>query len=677
MTSTWPGANPIARELDDFWRETQSLVQQYWVEADIDTRMVAGDQTACNYMWSNNFYKQQQQLQFNKMLRVRNMVSGFQRDHRLASIIQAGDSDPDMGETAEMRTTALNWAKKQDGTYEKISDCFEGGITSGLELLSIWLDPREDPENPAIRTTRLPYSSFIMDNYWTQQDLSDCTRIWTRKYVNRRQLLAIFPDVKNDLPYLGKGYVSKDGKFQFMPENWTQYNQEMYAYDEYWVRDWRKTRKILDKFTGEVVDWKGNAEQFRQLARYNPNLELISAQKPTIKLHVLVNNNHMYEEKSPYSLDRFPFAPFMCYHFPEVQNYAYRYMGIPRNIRSSQIELNRRRNRQLDILDAQIQSGLMVKEDALVNPEDAFFQGPGKILYFKQNANLATDVAPIPPPPVAPGWEELIANIEKEIMDIVGPEELFGNDIKSKEMTSILMKLKMGQGLTGLRGIFDKLNVSQMAVSSIMDDLIVNNWSEGHVARITGKKPTENFFDNLFTKFHCVVEEGELTSTQRQFQFLQALQMKQMGIPISNKYLVMKSTLQDKKGVMQEIEQAEKMQGQSQQMQMQVEMQKMAAEGEMNAARAENERASAYEKRTRAVADMSLAKWHEGKAIHDLASGALDNAKALNEVQQMKTTHLHDLIHSVLDMQLKQKELLQEDEVESESSAKRVGSGET
>jgi hypothetical protein len=673
MTSTWPAANPIAQELDDFWRETQSLVQQFWVEADIDTRMTAGDQQAANYMWSNNFYRQQQQLQFNKILRVRNMISGFQRDHRLASTLEAADNDPDMGETAQQRTTALSWAKRQDGTYEKISDCFEGGITSGLELMSIWLDPREDPENPAIRTTRLPYSSFVMDNYWTQQDLSDCTRIWTRKYVNRRQLLALFPDLKKDLPYLGKGYVSKDGKFQFMPENWTQYNIEMYAYDEYWVRDWRKVRKILDKFTGEVVEWKGNAEQFKMLARYNPNLELITAQKPSVKLHVLVNNNHMYEEKRPYGLDKFPFVPFMCYHFPEVQNYAYRYMGIPRNIRSSQIELNRRRNRQLDILDAQIQSGLMVKEDALVNPEDAFFQGPGKILYFKQNANLATDVVPINPPMVAPGWEELIANIEKEIMDIVGPEELFGNDIKSKEMTSILMKIKMGQGLTGLRGVFDKLNVSQMAVSTIMDDLIVNNWSEGHVARIIGKKPTDRFFDTLFSKFNCVVDEGELTSTQRQFQFLQALQIKQMGVPISNRYIVERSNLQDKKTIIEEMDKMQQQQGQMQQMQMQSEMQKMQAEAQMQTARAENEMASAYEKKTRAVADMSLAKWHEGKAIHDMASGALDNARALKEVESMQTNHLHGLIHSVLDMQLKQKELMQEDEVKSESAAKRVG----
>ena len=94
---------------------------------------------------------------------------------------------------------------------------------------------------------------------------------------------------------------------------------------------------------------------------YNPNIELITAYVPTIKMHTLVNNTLVYEEESPWGLDRLPFIPFTCYHTPEAQDYAYRYMGITRNLRDSQVELNRRRNRLLDILDAQVQSGLMVK----------------------------------------------------------------------------------------------------------------------------------------------------------------------------------------------------------------------------------------------------------------------------------------------------------------------------
>ena len=75
------------------------------------------------------------------------------------------DNDPDMGETADMRSTTLNWAMNQDNTYEKISDCFEGSFTvCGQNLLSIWMDFREDPENGkilAVTDSHFPHTSLI------------------------------------------------------------------------------------------------------------------------------------------------------------------------------------------------------------------------------------------------------------------------------------------------------------------------------------------------------------------------------------------------------------------------------------------------------------------------------------------------------------------------------------
>ncbi len=342
----------------------------------------------------------------------------------------------------------MNWVKRQDNTYEKISDSFAGAITCGMNLMQVWMDFREDPENGEIKTSRIPYAAMLMDPYWEDFE-RDCGWVWTRRYITPRQLEAIFPKIKKDLPYLGKGYAAKDGKFQYLAQNWYQYNIEMYAYDEYWTKDYKKVKKVLDRKTGEVIPWKGNREQFAMFKQYNPNIELITAYMPTIKMHCLVNNQLMYEEESPWGLNRLPFVPFTCYHYPEAQDYAYRYVSVTRNLRDSQVELNRRRNRMLDMLDAQVQSGLMVKEDALVNPEDAFFQGPGKVLYFKQSANLATDVTPIPSPPVAAGWMELINTVEEEIMSIVGPEELFAQNMGAKEMTGVLMKLKQGAGLIG------------------------------------------------------------------------------------------------------------------------------------------------------------------------------------------------------------------------------------
>lgn len=675
---TWPTSNPIAKELDDFWQETQSTVQQFWVEANRDMKMLTGQQDYNNYYLNSTNYTNRKELMFNKMLRVNNMVGGFQRDNRLATIITAGDNDPDAGQTAEDRTTVLQWSMDQDSTYHKISDSFEGAIGVGLNLLHTWMDFREDPENGQIKTDRVPYNAFIMDPFWTKQDLSDCDRVWTRKFLTNRQLESLLPDIAKDIPSLGKGYNSKDGKFQFLAQNWYQYNQQMYSYDEYWVRDYKVARKVLDKNTGEVANWKGTREQFQLMRRFNPNLELIKAHVPTIKWYVLVNNHLVYEEQAPWGLDRFPFVPFLCYHYPEEQNYGCRYQGINRAIRDSQIELNRKRNRLLDILDAQIQSGLMVKEDALVNPEDAFFNGPGKILYFKQSANLASDVVPIPTPPVGAGWLELIQSIEKEIMDIVGPEELFAQNMGAKEMTGVLMKLKQGAGLVGLRNIFDRLNVSQMILGEIFDDLIINNYSKGKIAHILGRQPSELFFDEDFSKYNCVVEEGELTSTQRQLQFMQAIQMKALlsdPNSIDDAYIIEKSSLQDKKGILEKMQQRSQQQEKVQQAQLMQEMQHQEILTRSLEAKAQNDYASAEERKARAVADIGLAKERSSQAVQDRAMAALDNARALHELDSIPEDRLYKLADYILSIQERQKALAGNEEGDSAEKAEQIEAG--
>lgn len=652
-----PTSNPISRELNDFWQQTQSLAQQFWYEADLDTKFVVGMQDSYNGVQGIN-WNNRKQLTFNKIIRLINMVSGYQRDNRLQSIMQAADNDPDMGETADDKTTVLNWAMRQDNTYDKISDCFEGSTVCGQNLLSVWMDFREDPENGKICTDRLPFSSYIMDPYWTKQDLSDCGRIWTRKYLTRQQIDGIFPGASKEVPALQTGYASMDGKFQYLAQNWYQYNVQMYAYDEYWVQDFKDKRKLLDTRTGEVAPWNGTKEQFQLLMRINPNVKLIKARVPTVRHYVLVNNNLMYEEQSPWGLDRMPFGVSVAYMFPEVQNYAYRFFGLVRNIRDPQIETNRRRNRLLDMLDAQVQSGMAVKEDALVNPEDGFMQGPGRVMFFKNSANLATDMKEFMPPPVGAGWLELIQTIEKEIMDIVGPEELFAQNLGAKEMSGVLMKIKMGAGLTGLRSLFDRLNTFQLNVSQIIDDLIVNNFSEGKVAHILGKQPTEHFFEKEFQKFNCVLTEGEMTDTQRQRKLLEALQLKQiMPEAISDDYIIKLSSLQDKKQLIEARQQSAQQQAQMQQQQAELQMQQSAMLAKSLEAKAESDMASAQEKQSRSISDMALAQQHSAQAVHDRAKAALDNAKALKELDEMDEKRLMNLSSFILSMAEKQQEI--------------------
>jgi hypothetical protein len=340
-------------------------------------------------------------------------------------------------------------------------------------------------------------------------------------------------------------------------------------------------------------------------------------------------------------------------------------------------------------MDAQVQSGLMVKEDALVNPEDAFMQGPGKVLYFKQTANLASDVAPIPAPPVAQGWMELIQTIEKEITEIVGPEELFGQNLGAKEMTGILLKLKQGAGLVGLRNIFDRLNQMQMFTGDIMNEMILNNFGAGKIAHIIGEEPSdlikstltpENQLMKMATsmlKYNCTVEEAELTSTQRGLQFMQALQLKQMGIPISNEYLLKKSTLQGKKEIIEDIQKQEQAAQQMQQAQAQAAMEQQQVLTRSLEAKAQMDFAGAEERKSTAVQKIALAKQEASQAVHQRAAAALDNAKALKELEEMDENRLIKLANFIIDLQNKQKEIEGREEGDSIEESQALGSSVT
>jgi hypothetical protein len=375
----------------------------------------------------------------------------------------------------------------------------------------------------------------------------------------------------------------------------------------------------------------------------------------------------------PYGIDRYPFVPFLCYHYPEVQNYAYRYQGIVRNIRDSQIELNRRRNRMLDILDSQVQSGLLVKEDALVNPEDAFLQGPGRVQFFKNTANLQTDVVPVQPPNIPQSLFELESVLEKEIMSIAGVnEELFGEGGgKGEDPSGFLHQLRMGAALVSLQSIFDRLNESQMEVGNIFLDLMQANFSEGKLESILGHPVSAEFKDVRFQKYRCACEEGQLTASQRQLQFQQAMNMKQLGFPIPMSYLIEKSSLQGKKDLMESISKEEQQTAQMQQAQAQAQIQQQQMMSRQLESQAQANYAAADERKTRAVSNIALAKERASQGVHDRAGAALDNAKALKEIGSLDEERLMKLAHFILDIQAKQKQLAGGEEEDAVEQANR------
>jgi hypothetical protein len=172
-----------------------------------------------------------------------------------------------------------------------------------------------------------------------------------------------------------------------------------------------------------------------------------------------------------------------------------------------------------------------------------------------------------------------------------------------------------------------------------------------------------------------VVEEGELTSTQRQLKFLQAVQLKQI-IPesIDDSYLLEMSSLQDKKRL---LDNAAKKAQSMQEIQQQQTMQQLEHERILTRsleAKSQSDFAAAEERKARAVSDIALAKERTSQAVHDRAASALDNAKALKEINELDENRMMKLADFILKMQISQKQIQGGEEGDSIEESLAIGS---
>jgi hypothetical protein len=228
-------------------------------------------------------------------------------------------------------------------------------------------------------------------------------------------------------------------------------------------------------------------------------------------------------------------------------------------------------------------------------------------------------------------------------------EELLGG--ASDDIAGVLSMLRQGAGLTTLQRLYDQLDRSQNLLGRICLKYIQINWTPGKVARILGEQPSEQFYNRKFGKYDAVVEDGLNTSTQRQMQFAQMIQLKQLGVPITNEDLIESATLQGKKKIIENMQkqQAQAMQMQQQQMQMQqqqaqMDMQEAQARIKMTEASAVAADGLGVERLSRVAENQALVDERRAKAEQARSTGVLDIIRAAKELESIDIHQTREVI---------------------------------
>jgi len=637
------GDREILQKMQNFYDSAITINQAFWYEASIDCKFEAGDQTLWNDLYGNSFINRHKTFNFNRIKRVVNMVSGHQRRNRKSTVVtpvENGDS-----ETADQFTKVLMWVNQQEGVLETISESFQGALVTGMNLLQVWVDFRNDPVNGNIRVDNCSYNSFLVDPYFRKADLSDCNALWKRSFLTRRECISLMPGKKEEILALSgaDSGTGRDGKFQFMPESLNYGYKNLLTYDEFYYKDYRTQKLLVDTETGETQEWtKDDPDRLKEFLREYPTISLVESEVPTVKLAIVIQGKVMYDGPNPLGIDNYPFVPVLGYYNPQISEFSYRIQGIIRGLRDAQYLYNRRRVIELDILESQINSGWIYKENALVNPKDVFMYGQGRGLALKEEAQM-TDVQQIVAPQIPPSMIQLSELLAREVMEISGVnEELLGSS--NEDVAGVLSALRQGAGLTTLQVLFDQLDRSQKLLGKIMVDIIQANFTPGKIKRIIEEEPADQFYNKSFGRYDAAVEEGLNTTTQRQMQFAQLLQLREAGVPISTQDLLDASTMQGKKKIIENAQAQEQQNAQVEQMKAQYEMQQLQAQTELLQARAKADTGLGLERISRIQENQALATERESAAHKDEEAALLNLVRAIKEMEGLDLMHLEKLV---------------------------------
>lgn len=644
------GFGAIKKKINIDYQSNQSIWQIFWTEATLDTRLEAGDTALMadlNQQLPNN---NRGSWYFNRVRPLCNMVSGYQRQNRKSTIVVPLENADQ--KTADQWTKILMGIYKREGVYETISEAFhQGACITGLNLLHVYMDYSQDPVNGDVKVDNCGYSTFFLDPYWRKADLSDASFIWKRSYVTHQAAAALLPKENYDavmaLPGNRAGIGSPDGKFNYMSEAYGQTQQNLVAYDEYYYRSFRKQILAIDKRTGDTLDIT-NQDQvdidfFKEL---NPEVTIEEREVPTVRLCIMVQDHVFYDGPNPLSIDRMPFVSVIGYYNPMLPYFYSRIQGICRSLRDPQMLLNRRIILSADAAESVVNSGWIFKENAVIDVKHLFQTGQGRIIPLKEEAQM-TDIQPINPPNIPPYFFQLQETFSKELNLVSGiNEELMG--MATDANAGITEVLRQGAGLVTLQPLFDKLDNSQNLLGELIMDVVRNNYTPGKIKNLLeGEEPAPLFYNKAFGKYHCSVELGFNTVTQKQLQFAQLMQLKQLGVPLPDASLIEAATIQNKTKILEIMQQQQQQQEQMQMAQQQLQMQDLQTRAELSQARAYADKGLGAERYSRIAENQSLAYERLAQANKDDEMALLNKVKILKELESIDLNSLHTLLSMI------------------------------
>ncbi len=377
----------------------------------------------------------------------------------------------------------------------------------------------------------------------------------------------------------------------------------------------------VDSVTGDMREipyvWgKKKREKFAD----DFGLEILTKTVRKVRWTVTADTVVLFDDWSPY--DHFTLVPYFPYWRRGKP------FGMVRNLISPQEQLNKISSQELHIVNTTANSGWIVETGSLqgMTADDLEEHGAetGLVLEFNRGSSPP---AKIPPNQIPTGLDRISQKAAANIKQISGiSDAMLGTD--SPEVSGIAIQQKQNRGAMMIQVPLDNLTKTRQYLAEKVLNLVQKYYTEERLIQITDEqdpsKPRvpmrvnqmtpEGFVINDLTlgEYDVIISTAPSRDTFEEIQFAEAIQLRQVGVPIPDDLIVEYSHLAQKANIAERIR---SMQGTNPLTPEQAELQQFRAQAAIRSTQLEIAKLEAEVQQLQSQAQLNMAKAQDTSEI--------------------------------------------------------------
>lgn len=394
---------------------------------------------------------------------------------------------------------------------------------------------------------------------------------------------------------------------------------------------------FVDSLTGDLREVPYNwGKKKRESFADQFGLEILTKTVRKVRWTTTADLVVLHDEWSPY--DHFTLVPY----FPYWRRG--RPFGMVRNLISPQEQLNKISSQELHIVNTTANSGWIVETGSLngMTADDLEEHGAetGLVLEFNRGSNPP---AKIPPNQIPSGLDRISQKAALNIKTISGiSDAMLGTD--SPEVSGVAIQAKQNRGALMIQVPLDNLTKTRQYLAEKVLNLVQAYYTEERLIQITNEqdpmKEREPMMVNEMTpegiivndltlgEYDVVVGTAPARDNFEEIQFAEAIQLREVGVPIPDDLIVEYSHLQRKGEIAQRIRM---LQGTEPPSEAEAQMQQFQAEAAIQRVQLEIGKLEAEIAQLQSMAQLNMAKAQGAGADPQLKVAELQSKMAMKQ----------------------------------------------